>query len=228
MRKFVKSAMRRLGVDIQKAKRGMRWENLGYIDRVDTIIDVGVGYGTPHLYNRFPDAYLVMVEPIPHFKAAHDGWLSRRPGEAHYVSVGDVEGEMEINFREDHPEQSSLLVRSDLTKSRGERIESLKVRLTPLDEVTRGLEMAGKTVLLKIDTQGNELKALKGAARTLESCKYVIIHMSVAPRFTENYEPWEIEEILRPAGFRLKSILNAGVDRNYVCRFADFLYEKAA
>lgn len=53
-----------------------------------TIIDVGVGQGTPDLYNAFPQAYLVLVEPLAEFNGAVDAILKARRGEKLAAALG--------------------------------------------------------------------------------------------------------------------------------------------
>jgi len=54
-----------------------------------TVIDVGVAWGTPSLYENFPNAYLVLIEALPYFSVYLDRILSKRPGEKHLSGVSD-------------------------------------------------------------------------------------------------------------------------------------------
>src|SRR5690349_20367910 len=46
-----------------------------------TVIDVGVAAGTPVLYEAFPDAYHVLVEPLAEFEPALQALVARNGGE---------------------------------------------------------------------------------------------------------------------------------------------------
>src|SRR3546814_3291741 len=54
-----------------------------------TVIDVGVGYGTPWLMEGFPDAYTVLVEPNEGFREPIERLMANRRGEVHFIGAGD-------------------------------------------------------------------------------------------------------------------------------------------
>ena len=49
-----------------------RGNNIQLVDltagKVETVVDVGVAYGTPALYTAFPDAYFFLFEPVAEFE----------------------------------------------------------------------------------------------------------------------------------------------------------------
>lgn len=226
MKSFAKNIFDKLGYRLHKKRHGMKWENLVLVKDIDVIIDVGVAFGTPHLYNRYKDAYKILIEPFDFFNPHLESCIKDSGGEIHNVAIGATNDILEMSFRGDHPEQSGAFNRTFATPKAQQEMKSVQIPVKPLDETYDLQTLTGKRVLLKIDTQGNEIGALLGAKNTLSLCKYVIIHMTSGPRFDENYEPWQINDIMRENGYRLKSVLNAGIGLDYMCRFADFLYEK--
>lgn len=226
MKSLAKNIFDKLGFRLHRKRRGMKWENLVLVNDIDIIIDVGVAFGTPHLYNRYKNAYKILIEPFQFFNSHLESWINHSGGEIHNVAIGSENSILEMSFRGDHPEQSGAFNRTFATPNGQQDIKTVKIPVKRLDEICKPDILKGKTVLLKIDTQGNEIAALLGAKDTLSLCNYVILHMTSGPRFDENYEPWQINDIMRENGYRLKSVLNAGIGLDYMCRFADFLYEK--
>ena len=55
------------------------WPQIERLPDIDTLIDVGVGKeGTPELYNRFPKAKLILIDPIEEAKNYAKKELSHR------------------------------------------------------------------------------------------------------------------------------------------------------
>ncbi len=71
MKAWARRTLERLGVEVRRTGRGPRRslaEVLAHARarglRPGTLIDVGVAHGTPELYAAFPDARLLLVEPL--------------------------------------------------------------------------------------------------------------------------------------------------------------------
>src|SRR5215472_996180 len=56
--------------------------------RPATMVDVGVGPGTPDIYEAFPDAFLVLIEPVAEQFAAARRILKRRRGTLVEAALG--------------------------------------------------------------------------------------------------------------------------------------------
>jgi hypothetical protein len=56
-------------------------KNVGF--QPETIIDVGVARGTIDIYDAYPDAYYVLIEPVEEFKPDLVDLLKRLKGEYH-------------------------------------------------------------------------------------------------------------------------------------------------
>lgn len=132
-----------------------------------TVVDVGVGYGTPELWEAFPDARLLLVEPIP------DRFGGALPQRAELVTAaaGANAGSTAITVHR-APEMSSVL--GPWTGDRdGERREVPVVRL---DDELRARGLPGP-YLLKVDVEGAELDVLDGAAETLAETEAVLLEV---------------------------------------------------
>src|SRR4026209_2310863 len=74
-----------------------------------TVFDVGVGHGTPWLYDAFPDAKLVLFEPLAVFDGELTKLASRYKADVHRVALAEREGVAEgFNQNVSLPTSSSL------------------------------------------------------------------------------------------------------------------------
>ena len=90
------------GIEIHRT-RGVRrtmptvlahYRELGFLPKV--VFDVGVGPGTPDLYDAFPDARLVLVEPLEEWRRNFE-WVERaRQTDTILAAAGSAPGEIEI------------------------------------------------------------------------------------------------------------------------------------
>jgi FkbM family methyltransferase len=231
---FVRHILDRLGyVMVRKGGSGgfnlFTSEYLGAVAGPKTVVDVGVGYGTPALYTAYPDAYIVLVEPLVEYKAAIDGILNRYNGTCYYAAVGDSEGTAVLEVNKDDLHKTSHYRRSELTCcSNGAAIERRTVTTTTLDALLAPVSQWQRPLLLKIDTEGNELRVLRGATKLLEATDFLLVETSVAQRFENSYAFEELLAFTYKSGFRLFSILSiaysVGEQRP---RYADLLFTRA-
>jgi FkbM family methyltransferase len=138
---------------------------LGFIPR--TVIDVGVAYGTPALYTRFPNAKHLLIEPIEEFKEKLQMICRQYNAEYVLAAAGARSGQIEIGV-------SSDLVGSSLLQSGGEKRQVLVVTL---DGICQEKGLKGP-YLVKIDVQGAELDVLDGATTVLKETDVVILEVS--------------------------------------------------
>ena len=203
------------------------WAALKTIAPPPLIVDVGVAYGTPVLYDMFPDARLILVEPMPIF---HDHIeqriLTKRNAKLFKSAAGAEQNSAEMILEHGDPLRSSMLERSALTKMKQEK-SKVTVAVDRLDTILANEEI-GPGSLLKIDTEGFEMEALKGAESVLSKFQYVITEASVMKRFEESYEFSELLNYMENCGFGLRNMLAAPVDKRGMIRVADLLFENRA
>ena len=140
-----------------------------------TVIDVGVAYGTPGLYERFPDAYFLLIEPLAEFMECAQRWLDNVRGELILAAASSRDGEVTINVHQDHLSGSSLL-----REQMGSEFDGLlrQVPSVRLDTITKQKNLSGP-FLLKVDVQGAELDVLAGATEVLKETEFVILEASL-------------------------------------------------
>ncbi|MFK8046429.1 MAG: FkbM family methyltransferase [Crocinitomicaceae bacterium] len=147
------------------------------VDSNSIFIDVGANKGefSSLLRKAHPQAKIYAFEPNPNtFKL-----LNKNCGNSVQVinkGIGEQNGELNLFFDEDNitSEQASSDPEILKTIAKSQNLTSVKIAITTLDQFTskNGIE---KIDFLKIDTEGFELEALKGARLLLERNKIRII-----------------------------------------------------
>lgn len=203
----------------------MKWKNLALLEKVNTVIDVGVAYGTPDLYVHIQPEHVVFIEPIPYFKQ-HIEQLGATFKSSQYfeVALGNEEGFASINYREDAPILTSILESSPLRDTGSEKIEKLDIQVTKLDTLFLNIKRIDGNLLLKIDSEGYELEILKGAVQSLQQIKYIMLEVSVIKRFENSYTCQELMQFLHHQGFMMFTCLSASVDSEGYCRVIDAIF----
>jgi FkbM family methyltransferase len=149
-----------------------------------TIIDVGVGPGTPELYYAFPDAKLVLVEPLEEWRGHLEQLQRERLTEVVTAAAGSNAGSVEIVVHR-VPACSSML-----GTRRGDGAEPVRraVPMVRLDDLAQERGLAGPFVI-KVDVEGAELEVLAGALNVLQESELVLLEVSLfelvagAPQF---------------------------------------------
>lgn len=200
------------------------WAALRAIPAPPLIVDVGVAYGTPVLYDMFKDAELILIEPLPVFHAhIEKEILRKRNARLIKCAAGAAKGAAEITMENADPLRSSMLERSALTKM--PQAKSLvTINVDRLDNILSDVEIPAGS-LLKIDTEGFEMEVLKGAGNILSKFAYVITEASVMKRFEDSYEFPALINEMQNRGFKMKNMLAAPVDKRGLIRVCDLLFE---
>jgi FkbM family methyltransferase len=193
-----------------------------------TIVDVGVGVdGTPQLYEAFPEALLVLIEPLREHEPTLKAILKEYEGEHFLTAVGAKEEDLSINVEPNKSGRSSFYTRTDFT-STGDPVETREIPVTTLDALMREHNFR-PPFGLKIDTEGFEYQVIEGAPNFLLQTQFVIAEVSVAKRFTGGYSFAEFIQIMNKNGFSLCDILHAQKPRGPASelRFVDAMFKRA-
>jgi FkbM family methyltransferase len=139
-----------------------------------TVIDVGVGPGTPELYAGFPDARLVLVEPLHEWRGQLEELQRTRGAEVVMAAAGEEPGQLELSVHR------VLACSSLLGGRRGEdrEPEQRTVEVVRLDDVAVERGLAGPFVV-KVDVEGAELQVLAGAPEILRETELVLLEVSL-------------------------------------------------
>ena len=135
-----------------------------------TVIDCGFAYGTDGL-DVFQEARYVLIDPIAEVEGAMVRFCQQHPGSIYgLVAVSDHEGELEMVTRK------GITGSSFHTKFLKQEDELRKIPVVTLDGFLAGYDLP-TPFLLKLDLEGHELHALRGAARTLRHTEMVILEI---------------------------------------------------
>jgi len=177
----VRATLATRGLELHRTKQGMRrtlpavlahYRRLG-LDPA-TVIDVGVAAGTPDLYRAFPDARLLLIEPLEEWRASLEEARAKRDVEVMIAAAGAEAGEIEITVHR------VLACSSVLGARRGDDADTQR-RVVPqvrLDDVARERDLSGPFVV-KVDVEGGELQVLEGAPAILREAELVLLEVSL-------------------------------------------------
>ena len=213
---LLESALRRRDYDLKDVQHPLRRAPAFFAAMVPkglrpaTVIDVGVGYGTPWLMEGFPDAYTVLVEPNEGFREPIERLMATRRGEVHFIGAGAREAEMTLTLNVQRLTSSTMSKPShtqiDEYARRGWTRETREVAV-PVRRLDSLAHAAWpKPFLLKIDSEGFELEVLAGATGLLADVQCLIAEVSVAERYAGGYDFASFIAALDGYGFQMFDI----------------------
>ena len=161
-----------------------------------TLIDVGVAYDTAELYRAFPDAAILLIEPLIEFESSLQKICASRNASYVLAAAGEKPGTAVLNVHAD------MVGSSLLSEIEGKSIDGAprSVPDVAIDQVVAERNLQGP-YLMKVDVQGAELHVLAGATRTLQETEAVILEVSLfgmvigSPRF------FDVVERMKQYGF---------------------------
>ena len=167
----------------------------------------------------------MLVEPLAEFEPDLQRIVAGRRGRYLLAAVGSRCEEREIHVEPGNRLKSSFLERTALTAT-GDALETRRVPVTTLDALRDAHELV-PPFGLKLDTEGFELDAVRGASGFLEDTLFVIAEVSVAPRFAGGYAFDELVGTLAERGFRACDVLAVGRGANSPeARYVDLLFRR--
>ena len=122
IKEFIRNTIKSFGYEIHKLGSSAILERydstyLSRLGRPRLVFEVGVCSGTPSLYQAFPEAYLVLVEPRAEYNDAIKGILEKHRGEVHHKAVGSSECSLEIGHAPQKGNAQTTTLDFDLSKS---------------------------------------------------------------------------------------------------------------
>lgn len=196
-----------------------------------TVIDIGANKGQFSLFalEAWPGCRVIAFEPLPGPATKYRAVLAGTPA-ARLVqaAVGPEAGPVEIHLSAREDSSSLLPIAERMTgifpQARGTG-RTLTVEAGPLARFVDAKELRER-VLLKLDVQGFELKALQGCAPCLERVEHVYVECSYVELYRGQALIGEVMSYLNQRGFALVAEINL-VARNGVGRIqSDCLFQR--
>jgi FkbM family methyltransferase len=174
----------------------------------DVVFDIGVDQATPFLYQTFPNAHFVLVDPRAESRAALTGADAPRNATFFETALGLKKGNLLLNIphssKGEEGAMASFRTRTDTMADKFTKLDKRKVPVTTLDLLSA--EIPGRFGI-KIDTEGFEDEVLSGASDTLKRTDFVILEMSLIQRFAGIAPPSQIITRLAHAGLEFRDVL---------------------
>lgn len=179
---------------------------------VQGLLDIGASHGrvARRLLRQFPEAQAYLFEPNPAYEGVLTEAAQTDPRlHPQFLAVGDHDGTATLNITAS-PGTTSLLA-PNATLSAAYRHEATIVarREVPLVTLDHWAETIPKVSieLIKLDIQGGELAALRGATRLLTtSVKLVYTEIMFNSLYEGGAVFADLDGLLRERGFRLHDI----------------------
>ncbi len=164
-----------------------------------TIIDVGAAYGEFALesYPIFPNSKYVLIEPLVEYKTNLEKLTKNIPNVKYeYAAADSTSGQVTINVHPDLVGSSMYLEQEESNVNGIPRIVPTKA----LDDICKEENLTGP-YLIKIDTQGAELKVLSGARRIMNETEYIILEVSLFEFFKGGPLIHDVIDYMKASGF---------------------------
>jgi FkbM family methyltransferase len=201
----------RFGFELRrKDSSGIRHTLRGALEHVKrlgfapaAVIDVGAAKGTFELYETFPNAKHVLIEPLeentPNLMKIVESLKN-----AEFVIAAATKEAGTVTFNV-HPDLdgSSLYLESEDSNVNG---VPRTVPAITLDGLCKERGLQGP-LLIKVDVQGAELDVLAGAAQALQDTEYVILETSLFKFFVEGPQFYDVIVFMKERGFVLYDML---------------------
>ena len=198
---------RAVGLDVVRKGQGLgskrvlpSWDDrlrhardLGFAPKV--IFDGGAfrGYWSRDVAAIFPGAQVVMIEPNPHAREVIATSVAAvRPAPIVVdVALGDAPGSAQLHIWRDAGADRGASLLENVS---GEAKMSIDVEVRTLDSVCDDLGLVPD--LLKLDLQGGELAALRGATQALERTELMMIEFGCLEAYVGRTTPRDLIDIM--------------------------------
>jgi FkbM family methyltransferase len=165
-----------------------------------TVIDVGAAYGsfTRLCHGVFPGAHYLLIEPLDEYRPLLEQVTQSIPSSRYTLGAASAcQGALAINV---HPDLVGSSLYREVETGTGVNGVPRSVRAVTVDAVVREADASGP-FLLKLDVQGAELDALKGAGQILDECEFVVLEVSFFKFFQDGPEAADMIGYMKHRGF---------------------------
>lgn len=216
-----------MGYSLIKNK-GQRWSALNKLTDAKIIIDIGAAAGTPQLYNAFRARKFILIEPQIEYKTALLKWVDQLDATVLMQGIDIKNSVRSFSVNNVNKELSSFQPRAN-NSIYNDIADHRNVECITLDTVTQQHSEIEDRLVLKIDVEGHELHVLHSGSETLKRTDLIIIEITFAAMYTEEYNYIDILQLLETNGFYLYDILDTAKDKStgrIIC--ADLIFRNKA
>lgn len=222
--KAVQGTLRRMGYELQPFVKGIPvqprdedFRRVKLMSRrgITVLLDGGANIGQFALRTRTAGyvGRIVSFEPMRTAFSELSGRAAHDPTwECRQQALGSRTGTSEIHISENSHSSSLLQIEERHLRSApgAAYIGAEEISVVDLDSVWDEIVASSDRAFLKLDVQGFELEAVRGAARSLPKLAGVETELSLVPLYEGAPTHREVIDHLEAAGFRL-----AGLDPNF-------------
>lgn len=202
LKKLINKILFKYGYELQRrdSLRTTLAEVLNHISRFEflpqTVIDVGVAKGTWELYEFFPSAMHVLIEPLEEFSETLQEISRKYKTQIVTAAACDFNGKITINVH------SILDGSSMMQESEGTHVDGIprEVQAITIDSVIESKKLIGPFII-KIDVQGGELLVLQGSKNTLNKTEVIILETQLFQFFKKGPQFIDIVHYMNGLGF---------------------------
>ncbi len=188
-----------------------------------TFIDVGAHHGdfTASLIKTLPSAIGMLFEPTPvSYEKLKNRFKDNTAIQSFNYALSNEKGASDFYTANDSA-KNSLLKFSSASQSS----DKTSVKVETLDGLRERIGDSSKIDFIKIDTQGNDLKVLQGARKTIrDSLPVILIESIFIPLYEGQDSYYEIFNFMKTHGYHLAGIFNLHCTHEGLIAFADLLF----
>lgn len=171
-----------------------------------TVFDIGVGRGTPWLYEAFPEARLILFEALDDFEPDLQRICATRNAEYHLTALGAAPGSAEIRIP-NVKTGASLKERTPAWQQRVGTAAGETRRTIRVDTLDRYEERYPGPFVIKLDVEGFEQEVLQGGRRALTRTDLILAEAAVIPRHVGDTTIASLAACLSDLGFDLLDLV---------------------
>jgi len=189
------------------------------------IIDGGANKGrtVERFLDLYPEAHVAAYEPMPRLaRKLHKRFADDRRVSVRAAALGSCQDRLCLNVLESATCSSFLAPTGIRDKHAGKPMDVAQTVL--VDVVCLDCELAVSPDIIKLDLQGYELEALRGAEAVLRGVTAVLCEVAFADLYEGQPNGGEVIAWMEERGFRLDGLYGPWFDRSGAVIAADALF----
>lgn len=183
-----------------------------------TCIDVGVGHGTPELYEAFPNVKHLLIEPLAEYAPEIKEIMKKYDCYYEQAAAGSKPGRLELYVKEQITGASMFAEKTGVPQG-----VKREVPVVTLDQICKEGGLLGPYVV-KIDVEGAEMEVIKGAVAIMPDILAFVLELTFIARLVDAPEAGEIIAFMADRNFVLYDIFNLRVRDDQALFQADAVF----